>query len=52
MSKITIYKDGEIIAIFKELEGLILQRNGHLSFLSSETWIDFEPEDYDWFDII
>lgn len=53
MKKIRIYHHGELIAEFKNVNGLLVQKDGRLEVLEGMTWIDFEKETgYDWFCIM
>lgn len=52
MKKITIYLKGEPIAIFKEVNALLVQKDKTLEILNDDTWITFTKENYDWFDVL
>ena len=52
MSKISVYKGDEKIAVFYEVNGLIVKRDRILEICNGITWITFQPEDYDWFVVI
>ena len=52
MDTLKIYKEGEIIAILKDVKGLLLKSSGSLEVIAGDACINYEKKEFDYFYIL